>query len=79
MWTPYGEPHLGRRGVRTHRHTLVLSKDPGGRVEEVLHDNAEDPSQLLNRAGERPEVVRELTEKELMPWLERVVDPWAGS
>ncbi|MGD2122637.1 MAG: sulfatase, partial [Gemmatimonadota bacterium] len=23
LWVPYGEPALGRRGVRTHRHTLV--------------------------------------------------------
>ncbi|MFC1661274.1 sulfatase [Gemmatimonadota bacterium] len=79
MWTPYGEPALGRRGVRTHRHTLVLSKDRGGATDTVLHDNVADPSQLENVASAQPGLVRELEEEELLPWLEQTGDPWIES
>ena len=80
LWVPYGMPSLGRRGVRTHRYTLMISKPdnkPDNQsVETVLHDNQSDPFQLENIAKERPEVVRELVGKELHPWLEKTGDPW---
>jgi arylsulfatase A-like enzyme len=73
---PYGQPALGRRGVRTHRYTLSVERSADGTRSQILHDNIEDPFQLRNIAGERPEMVRELTESELEPWLARTQDPW---
>jgi arylsulfatase A-like enzyme len=79
LWVPYGEPALGRRGIRTHRYTLSIEKTGDGIQEVVLHDNVEDPYQLENVADLRPDVVRQLTETELTPWLEKTGDPWLGS
>ncbi len=58
LWVPYGEPALGRRGVRTHRYTLSVEKTMEGELSFVLHDNVEDPFQLLNLASEEPETVQ---------------------
>ncbi|MGW8267059.1 MAG: sulfatase family protein [Longimicrobiales bacterium] len=79
LWVPYGEPGLGRRGVRTHRYTLSIEKTEDGVKEVILHDNLADPFQLENIADRRPDVVRHLIEAELDPWLERTGDPWLGS
>ena len=76
MWVPVGEPAWGRRGVRTHRYTLMISKAEGKAPETVLHDNVDDPYQLRNIAAEKPDVVRRLTERELVPWLKKTGDPW---
>ena len=78
IWVPYGEPALGRRGVRTHRYTLSVEKTAEGRVDHVLHDNVEDPFQLRNIAEENQALVQELMETELIPWLRRTRDPWLG-
>jgi len=79
MWVPYGQPAWGRRGVRTHSHTLMISKTEGQPNEVVLHDNAADPFQLKNIAEEQPEIVERLVKKELNRWLEKSGDPWLGS
>jgi N-acetylglucosamine-6-sulfatase len=79
MWTPYGKPAQGRRGVRTHRYTLVVSKKEGRLPEIVLHDNVADPFQLRNVAEEFPDVVEKLIAAELDPWLELTRDPWLDS
>jgi N-acetylglucosamine-6-sulfatase len=76
IWVPPGQPEWGRRGVRTHRYTLMISKMPGEPTEAVLHDNQEDPYQLENIAAGNPEIVARLVEEELNPWLERTGDPW---
>ena len=76
MWVPPGKPSLGRRGVRTARYTLVITKAEGTGDQTVLHDNVADPYQLKNIAADRPDVVRKLTEAELIPWLKRTGDPW---
>jgi len=76
LWIPYGEPALGRRGVRTHRYTLSVEKAVGGEVSYVLHDNMRDPFQLVNIAPESEDLVQELMETELIPWLEKTQDPW---
>jgi arylsulfatase A-like enzyme len=78
IWIPYGEPALGRRGVRTHRFTLSIQKWEDGTDTTTLYDNVEDPYQLEDVADMRPEVVRELVETELKPWLRRTGDPWLG-
>jgi hypothetical protein len=76
LWVPYGEPALGRRGVRTHRHTLVVEKTANGEPTYTLHDNVADPFQLENVAAENPGLVQDLRETELIPWLEKTGDPW---
>jgi arylsulfatase A-like enzyme len=76
---PYGEPALGSRGVRTHRYTLSVEKTAGGDKNLILHDNVEDPFQLKNIADENPELVENLMETELIPWLVETRDPWLGS
>lgn len=79
MWVPYGSPASGRRGVRTHTHTLVLSTDPEAGPRTILHDNLRDPFQLENVAPENSDVVQRLIEEELRPWLNRTGDPWVFS
>jgi arylsulfatase A-like enzyme len=76
IWTPVGQPEWGRRGVRTHRYTLMISRMPDEPTETVLHDNVEDPYQLENIAAANPDIVARLVEEELNPWLERTGDPW---
>jgi arylsulfatase A-like enzyme len=76
IWVPPGQPEWGRRGVRTHRYTLMISEMPDEPTETVLHDNLEDPYQLDNVAGDHPDIVQRLVEEELVPWLERTGDPW---
>jgi arylsulfatase A-like enzyme len=79
IWIPVGQPAYGRRGVRTQRYTLMVSKMPGEPLETTLHDNVDDPYQLKNVADERPDVVEHLTKDELIPWLEKTGDPWVSS
>jgi len=76
---PYGFPASGRRGVRTHTHTLMISRMPDEAEYAVLHDNRKDPYQLKNIATENPSLVQELIRSELTPWLERTRDPWLES
>ena len=79
IWVPVGQPAWGRRGVRTHQHTLVITKAPGKPAQTVLHDNIADPYQLRNIAGQQPQIVKRLTGQELEPWLKRNSDPWLKS
>jgi arylsulfatase A-like enzyme len=76
---PVERPELGKRGVRTHEFTLMIEKRVDGTRRTVLHDNRNDPFQLENVAAARPDVVRRLTEEELLPWLRRTGDPWLDS
>ncbi len=85
MWVPVGLVKTGgagaawgRRGVRTARYTLVISKAEGKTPGCTLHDNVEDPYQLENIAADRPEVVEELRD-ELERWLLKNNDPWLQS
>jgi arylsulfatase A-like enzyme len=71
-----GAPAWGRRGVRTHTHTLVVDLQPGEGPRYTLFHDAEDPYQMEDVAASRPDVVRELVSHELIPWLERTGDPW---
>jgi arylsulfatase A-like enzyme len=79
MWTPLGNPAFGRRGVRTHTHTMAVCRTEGGVPHNILHDNVDDPFQLRNIAEDHPEIVEGLVESELNPLLERVLDPWLAS
>jgi arylsulfatase A-like enzyme len=78
MWVPNGQPQWGRRGIRTHRHTLIINKMPNKPIETVLRDNLNDPYQLQNIADVNPQLVSELT-IELTKWLRKNQDPWLSS
>jgi arylsulfatase A-like enzyme len=91
MYVPYGQPAYGRRGVRTHRYTLVVTRTPEANTQSdqlsgwpqgfdqiILHDNQQDPYQLNNIADQKPDVVRRLIRTELNPWLKKIGDSWLG-
>jgi len=47
-----------------------------GKAEAVyLHDNISDPYQLENIAETKPDIIKELVKKELVPWLQCNGDP----
>ena len=75
IWVPVGQPANGRRGIRTHQYTLLLSKNKEGNISTLLHDNVNDPYQLSDVSEERPDAVTQLTE-ELNNWLQYTSDPW---
>ena len=71
-------PNYGRRGIRTLRYVLNLDYLPskGGFHNIMLFDLKKDPFELNNLATERPELIKQLIEKHLRPWLEKTSDPW---
>ena len=69
-------PDKGSRGVRTHRYTLRIQKQKDSTEQRFLYDNQDDPWQLKNIAATRPDLVKQLVEKELQPWLKKTNDPW---
>lgn len=79
MRTPLGKPAWGKRGVRTHRYTLMINKMPNLPLDRYLYDREKDPYQLNNIADQSPEIVERLVEKELHPWLEHTKDPWLSN
>ena len=79
LWVACEQPALGRRGVRTPRHTLVVDRMPDQEEDTILYDNVADPYQLKNIAEDQPEVVQRLIREELVPWLRRTGDPWLGT
>ncbi len=76
MHVPYGKPAMGRRGIRTHRYTLMISRMPGKKEQVMLHDNIKDPYQMDNIAAENKELVEDLKKRELIPRLKKNKDPW---
>lgn len=69
-------PNLGRRGVRTETHTLLVRREPGRPRHTELYDRVADPFQLRDIAADRPDLARSLMEDELFPWLRRADDRW---
>ena len=89
IYIPYDAPGHGRRGVRTERYTIVLSRltekskvtdasagYPNGFDKVVLYDNQADPYQLKDLAKSHPQLVKQLIDEHLNPWLKRTGDPW---
>lgn len=72
----YDNAAYGRRGVRTHRHKLVMKILPEGATETELYDLAKDPYEMSNIAAGNRDVVAQLIEDELKPWLRHTKDPW---
>ena len=60
LWVPLGKPAFGRRGVRNHQYTLMISNMPDREIEIVLHNRKADPYELKNIATDAPEIVAEL-------------------
>ena len=79
LWLPDGNPELGRRGVRTHEHTLMIETSVDGPTQRVLHDNVKDPYQMKNIAERDSKTVNHLVNQELKPWLEENGDPWEAA
>jgi arylsulfatase A-like enzyme len=73
----HSQTAYGKRGVRTTQYKLILTQnrksDP---MKTILFDLKNDPYELKNVAGENPEVVKQLTRDELIPWLRKNGDPW---
>jgi arylsulfatase A-like enzyme len=71
------------RGLRTHQWCYVINKKPqqtgvesdGHEVPVYLFDMHDDPYQMHNLAGQRPEVEKQLQD-ELRVWLKRTNDPY---
>ena len=67
----------GARGVRTAEYSLcITTADDGHVIETLLFDRRRDPNQMENLAEAHPEIVRQLVEEELRPWLAKTADPW---
>jgi len=66
---------MGRRGIRTHQFTLMISRIESEADQITLYDNLSDMYQLNNIATERQDVIKEL-KGELKMWLEKTNDPW---
>ena len=65
-----------RRGIKTLTHTFVTIKDrETGRISYVLHNNIDDPFQLINIADNEPQLVKKY-KRELVKWLDKTNDPW---
>ena len=66
----------GERGVRTSRYTLSIRRGPNNQITSTLWDRKDDPREMNNIAAQHPEIIKELVEKELNPWLKKTRDPW---
>lgn len=66
----------GERGVRTDRYTLKILLGADNKTTISLWDRKVDPMEMINIAAAHPEIVKELIDKELVPWLRRTGDPW---
>ena len=73
-----GTPQTGVRGLRTHQHTLAIDNSPDAKSPVELYDRKQDPYQLENLAESHPEVVQDLVERHLRPWLDSCGDAWVG-
>ena len=73
---PYGGQSYGRRGIRNEDYTLMIDRKIGKPLTYVLHDNQADPYQMKNIAPQQSQLISQLIQDELMPWLEHSGDPW---
>lgn len=86
MYAYAGEPDMGRRGIRTESHTLMINhrelkeepkewwmKNQAAPIE--LFDNKKDPYQLINLAETEPELLEKMR-KQLKSILIKTNDPW---
>lgn len=76
---PYGLSSFGKRGVRTHEHTLVIERKNKQPLQYTLYDNQRDPYQQKNIAADNAALIAKLVKSELDPWLEKTVDSWRSA
>jgi hypothetical protein len=57
----------------------VGCKTGSGPEATAPYERIEDPYQMKNAADSAPDIVRHLTEEELIPWLQKTRDPWRKS
>lgn len=67
---------LDERGIRTSQYTLMIDRKTDGSNQYFLWDRLNDPYQIHNLAEERPDLIQQLYQDELVPWLEKTGDPW---
>jgi arylsulfatase A-like enzyme len=67
---------IGERGIRTQRYTLYIERFAKDSSNVWLWDRQSDPYMMENIAKQNPELVEELIERELKPWLIKTNDPW---
>ncbi len=79
LYTPYGGTAFGRRGVRTDKYTLVIDRKVGKPLDVILHDNINDPYQMVNIAKDNQDIVKQLIDDELRYWLDKTGDTWQPS
>lgn len=75
IYTYYGEPDMGRRGVRTSRYTLMIEKKDNKVTTTELYDNLNDPYQMDNLTSKHPELLSKMKEI-LKDELKKRSDPW---
>ena len=74
---PFDKPDYGKRGVRTLRYKLILTRNsPDSDLLTQLYDLQNDPYELKDIAARSHFLVETLTQEELRPWLERTEDPF---
>jgi predicted nucleotidyltransferase len=66
---------MGRRGIRTHRYTFMMSRIEGETDQIELYDNRSDMYQLRNISDQRQDIIDDLY-AELKMWLKKTDDPW---
>jgi uncharacterized sulfatase len=69
----------GERGVRTARYTLLIVRGKGKQSTTYLWDRKKDPYEINNVSYSNPDIVKELVELELLPWLKKTGDPWVAN
>ncbi|WP_291864861.1 sulfatase [Maribacter sp.] len=72
-----GQPESGHRGIRTHKHTYVITIDKKNIERKFLYDNENDPYQEINLIGKEVTIEKKL-HKELLKNLKEKKDPWLG-
>ena len=75
IYTLYGQPDMGRRGIRTSRYTLMMEKSENKITANELYDNLNDPYQMDNLSTKRSELLSEM-KKILKAELKKRNDPW---
>ncbi|WP_034040925.1 sulfatase family protein [Wocania ichthyoenteri] len=70
-----GQPESGHRGIRTHKHTYVITIDNKNVERKFLYDNENDSYQKTNLIG-KDDATEKRLHSELLKNLEEKKDPW---
>ena len=70
-----GKPASGHRGIRTKKHTYVITLDSKNIERVFMYDNSKDPYQMSNLAG-KDAVLESKLKEQLKQQLKEKKDPW---